>query len=157
MNALAAMRVLTKEADRFGNTEVARTHLARTSPSYVGHLLLLHEAEWGNWGKLEETIRTGHSPVTRHVFETDPELGANVLSVLDRIGQQSGPALATRVELGEARTLLDLGGGGGMNVIGFCTIYSGLRRTVVDLMETVKAEERALNDAGFDARIPQMA
>src|SRR3989454_1488101 len=69
------MRVLTKEADRFGNTEVARTHLAKTSPSYVGHLLLLHEAEWGNWGRLEETIRTGHSPVTRHVFETDPELG----------------------------------------------------------------------------------
>ncbi|MGH2359916.1 MAG: methyltransferase family protein, partial [bacterium] len=50
MNALTAMGVLTKDADRFGNTEVARAHLARTSPSYVGHLLLLHEAEWGNWG-----------------------------------------------------------------------------------------------------------
>ena len=153
MNALAAMRVLTKEADRFGNTEVARTHLAKTSPSYVGHLLLLHEAEWGNWGKLEETIRTGHSPVTRHVFETDPELGANVLSVLDRIGQQSGPALATRLELGEARTLLDLGGGVGTNAIAFCTVYSRLRATVFDLPQTLKTTERAIKEAGLDSRI----
>src|SRR5437867_5836548 len=74
MNALVAMRVLIKEDDRFANTDVARTHLVKASPQYVGHLLLLHDAEWNNWGKLEETIRTGRSPVKRHVFETDPEL-----------------------------------------------------------------------------------
>ena len=153
MNALTAMRVLTKDADRFGNTEVARAHLVRTSPSYAGHLLLLHEAEWGNWGKLAETIRTGHSPVTRHVFETDPELGANVLSVLDRIGQQSGPALAKRLELGEARTLLDLGGGAGTNAIAFCTVYPRLSAIVFDLPQMLKTAERAIKEAGLDSRI----
>jgi len=153
INALVAMRVLTKEADRFTNTDVARTHLVKASPQYVGHLLLLHDAEWNNWGKLEETIRTGRSPVKRHVFETDPELGANVLSVLHRIGQQSGPALAKRLELGGAKTLLDLGGGAGTNAIAFCQVYPDLVATVFDIPQTLKTTERMVKEAGLEARI----
>jgi cyclopropane fatty-acyl-phospholipid synthase-like methyltransferase len=116
-------------------------------------LLLLHEAEWNNWGKLEETIRTGRSPVSRHVFETDPELGANVLTVLDRIGQQSGPGLAKRLELGGAKTLLDLGGGAGTNAIAFCIAYPQLSAVVFDLPQTLKVTERVVKEAGLEGRI----
>jgi hypothetical protein len=91
LNALVAMRLLNKEGETFGNSAAAATHLVKHSPQYIGHLLLLHDAEWENWGKLEQTVRTGQRAVDRHVFETDPELGTNVLAVLHRIGQQSGP------------------------------------------------------------------
>jgi DNA-binding transcriptional ArsR family regulator len=94
LNALVAMRLVTQEGTLYGNTSTAEKHLVRHSAQYIGHLLLLHDAEWNNWGKLEETIRTGKRAVDRHVFETDPELGANVLAVLHRIGQQSGPDFA---------------------------------------------------------------
>lgn len=153
MNALVAMRLLTKDANRFANTHTAQTYLVQAASGYVGHLLVLHDAEWGNWGKLEETIRTGCSPVSRHVFETNPELAANVLSVLDRIGQQSGPALAKRLELGEAKTLLDLGGGAGTNAIAFCTVYPQLTATVFDLPQTLKLTERNVKEAGLEGRI----
>src|SRR6185295_9874935 len=93
MNALVAMRVLRKDDDRYANTQAAQNYLNKSEPGYVGHLLLLHDAEWSNWGYLEETIRTGKSRARGHVFETNPELGVNVLQVLDRIGQQSGPTL----------------------------------------------------------------
>ena len=48
LNALVAMRLLTKAADLYGNTGVAETHLVRHSPQYIGHLLLLHDAELNN-------------------------------------------------------------------------------------------------------------
>ena len=153
LNALVATGVLTKDGDRFANTTVAQTHLVKTSPSYIGHLLILHDAEWNNWGRLEEAVRTGRSPVTRHVFETDPELGANVLSVLHRIGEQSGPALARRLALGEARTMLDLGGGAGTNAIAFCTVYPNLKTTVFDLPQTLRVTERTVKQAGLEDRI----
>ncbi len=153
MNALVAMRVLNKDGDRFANAEAARTHLVKGSPQYVGHLLLLHDAEWNNWGSLEETLRTGRSPVSRHVFEADPELGAHVLSVLHRIGQQSGPALAQRLELDHAKTLLDLGGGAGTNAIAFCTTYPDMRATVFDLPQTLTVAERTVKEAGLESRI----
>lgn len=153
MNALVATGVLTKDGDRFANTSTAQTHLVRTSPSYIGHLLILHDAEWSNWSKLEETIRTGRSPVAKHVFETDPELGANVLSVLHRIGEQSGPALAKRLQLDGVKTMLDLGGGAGTNAIAFCLVYPNLTATVFDLPQTLRVAERTVKQAGLEDRI----
>jgi len=153
LHALVAMHVLTKDGERFANTEVARNHLVRSAPRYVGHLLLLQDAEWSHWGKLEEAVRTGRSPVTQHLFETDPELGGNVLSVLDRIGQQSGPDLARRLGLDRARAMLDLGGGAATNAIAFCTVYPALTAVVFDLPQSLRVAERAVKEAGLDGRI----
>lgn len=153
LNALVAVRLLSKSEQVYANTPVALTHLVKHGPQYVGHLLLLHDAEWDNWGKLEEAIKTGRSPVTRHVFETDPALGANVLSVLHRIGQQSGPDLAKRLGLNQARTMLDLGGGAGTNAIAFCRVYPTLSATVFDLSTTLPLTERTVKDAGLEGRI----
>ncbi|MGC4099359.1 MAG: methyltransferase [Nitrospira sp.] len=153
LNALVAMKLVTKEADLYGNSSTALKHLVRHSTQYVGHLLLLHDAEWNNWGKLEETIRTGGRTVDRHVFETDPELGSNVLAVLNRIGQQSGPDFAKRLKLTGSERLLDLGGGAGTNAIAFCQVYAQLRATVFDLPATLKLTEKTVKDAGFESRI----
>ena len=153
LNALVAIRLLAKNETVYANTLVAQTHLVKHGPQYVGHLLLLHDAEWDNWGKLEEAIKTGRSPVSRHVFETDPALGANVLSVLHRIGQQSGPDLAKRLGLGQARTMLDLGGGAGTNAIAFCRVYPTLSATVFDLATTLPLTERTVKEAGLEGRI----
>ena len=43
----------------------AASHLVKHSPQYIGHLLLLHDAEWENLGRLEQTIRTGRRAVDR--------------------------------------------------------------------------------------------
>jgi precorrin-6B methylase 2 len=153
MNALVAMRVLRKQTDRFANTSVAQTYLVKTAAQYVGHLLVLQDAEWDNWGRLEETIRTGQSPVARHLFETNPGLGANVLSILDRIGQHSGPELAKRLKLDNVSTLLDLGGGAATNAIAFCHVYPILKATVFDLPDTLKMAERRVKEAALESRI----
>ena len=156
LHALAAMRILTKHEGRFANTGVARKHLVKVSPDYVGHLLVLHDSEWVNWGKLEETIRTGVSPVRRHVFETDPEMGANVLAVLDRIGRGSGGNLAKFLQLDGVERMLDVGGGAGTNAIAFCREYPHLKATVFDLPSTLRVTERSIKEAGLDDRIAVM-
>lgn len=153
LNALVAMKLLTKEAELYGNSSIAIKYLVRSSPHYVGHLLLLHDAEWNNWGKLEETIRTGKRTVDRHVFETDPELGSHVLAVLNRIGQQSGPDLAKRLKLVGRERMCDLGGGAGTNAIAFCQVYPDLHATVFDLPETLKLTEKTVKEAGLESRI----
>jgi SAM-dependent methyltransferase len=156
MNALVAMRLLTKEGEIFANTPVAAAHLVKQAPQYVGHLLILHDAEWTHWGKLEEAVRTGRSPAKQHVFETDPELAANVLSVLHRIGQASGPDFAKRLALDSARSMLDLGGGAGTNAIAFCRVYPQLTATVFDLPSTLSLTERTVKEAGMESRINLM-
>ena len=153
LNALVAMRLLSKDGETYANSATAAKHLVRHSAQYIGHLLLLHDAEWNNWGKLEETIRTGQRSVDRHVFETDPELGANVLAVLHRIGQQSGPDLAKRLQLNGPVRFLDLGGGAGTNAIAFCQVYPELTATVFDLPATLRLTEKTVKEAGLESRI----
>jgi predicted O-methyltransferase YrrM len=153
LNALVAMRLLEKDGEGYGNSTVAATYLVPHSSQCVGHLLLLHDAEWENWGKLAQMIKTGQRSVDRHVFETDPELGGNVLAVLHRIGQQSGPELAKRLQLSGTIRMLDLGGGAGTNAIAFCRIYPELSATVFDLPATLRLTERTVKEAGLDSRI----
>ena len=153
LNALVAMGLLMKSARLYGNSGTAEAHLVRHSPQYIGHLLLLHDAEWNNWGHLEETIRSGKRTVDRHVFETDPDLGANVLAVLHRIGRQSGPELAKRLRLEGPQHLLDLGGGAGTNAIAFCQVYPELTATVFELPATLTLTEKTVKDAGLESRI----
>ena len=153
LNALVAMRLLEKNGEAYGNSTVAATHLVRHSSQYIGHLLLLHDAEWENWGKLAQTIKTGQRQIDRHVFETDPELGSNVLAVLHRIGQQSGPDLAKRLQLSGTVRMLDLGGGAGTNAIAFCRVYPELTATVFDLPATLRLTERTVKEAGLESRI----
>lgn len=157
LNALVALRLLGKEGDRYRNSATAAAHLVRHAPQYVGHLLLLHDAEWNNWGQLEQTVRTGRRAVDRHVFETDPELGANVLAVLHRIGQQSGPDFAKRLQLSGPLHMLDLGGGAGTNAIAFCRVYPDLAATVFDLPATLRLTEKTVKEAGLESRIALLA
>lgn len=153
LNALVALRLLQKEGERYRNTQAAATHLARPSSQYIGHLLLLHDAEWDHWGRLEETVRTGRRAADRHVFETDPELGGNVLAVLHRIGRQSGPEFAKRLQLSGPCRLLDLGGGAGTNAIAFCQVYPELTATVFDLPATLRLTEKTVKEAELQSRI----
>ncbi|HKC94218.1 MAG TPA: methyltransferase [Nitrospira sp.] len=157
LNALVAMRLLSKDGESYANSATAEKHLVRHSAQYIGHLLLLHDAEWNNWGKLEETIRSGRRSVDRHVFETDPEVGANVLAVLHRIGQQSGPDFAKRLQLSGPIRLLDLGGGAGTNAIAFCQVYPELTATVFDLPATLRLTEKMVKEAGLETRIALLA
>ncbi|MFN3680531.1 MAG: methyltransferase [Nitrospira sp.] len=157
LNALVAMKLLLKQGDHYANSPVTGQYLVKSSPHYVGYLLRLHDAEWNNWGKLEETVRTGRRMADRHVFETDPELGGNVLTVLDRIGRQSGPELARRLKLKGPVRLLDLGGGAGTNAIAFCEVYPDLTATVFDLPATLRLTEKTVKERGLTARITLMA
>ena len=157
MNALVAMRVVTKEEKVYTNTVVAERYLVQSSPEYVGHLLTLHDAEWNHWGLLEQAVKTGESPVKQHVFETNPELGAQVLTVLDRIGRGSGPALAQRLNLSGTNRMLDVGGGAGTNAIAFCREYPELTATVFDLPATLKVTKHCVDEAGVADRIQLQA
>jgi len=156
LNALVAMRALNKQEEAYANTVAAQKHLVKSSPEYVGHLLILHDSEWDNWGKLEHTIRSGTSPVHHHVFETDPEMGAHVLAVLNRIGRGSGLNMAKYLQLHHVEHMIDIGGGAGTNAIACCQEYPHLRATVFDLPQTQHLTEHYVKEAGLEGRIALM-
>src|SRR5580693_8619221 len=58
-NALTALGLLHKSEGRFALTDSARRYLLRDSSEYLGGMILFDAALWDEWGRLEDSIRTG--------------------------------------------------------------------------------------------------
>jgi ubiquinone/menaquinone biosynthesis C-methylase UbiE len=153
MDALVALELLNKEDDQYGNTPQVAEFLVKTSPFYMGELMLLQDAEWNHWGKLEEIIRTGQPPVSGNLFMNRPEVAEQTLKVLDRMARRSAPDLVRKINLSHYHTFLDVGGGAGTYSVQFCKQNPGLQATLFDLPETLTTTRKTLESEKMEDRI----
>jgi len=153
MDALVTMGLLKREGDAYKNIPELAEFLVKTSRFYMGELMLLQDAEWNHWGKLEEIVRTGKPAVKDNIFISHPALGATVSRVLHRMAQRVAPALAEKIDLAAYKTLLDVGGGGGAFSIAFAKRYPHLKTTLFDLPQTLKISRENIEKEGLLDRI----
>ncbi len=108
------------------------------------------------WAHLAEVVRTGE-PAPRRTDTGDhrdpAELRAFICGMKD-ISRRSSEEVADALpELGDARHLLDLGGGPGTAAITFCRRWPGLRAVVLDLPEVVPIAAEEIATAGLADRV----
>ncbi|MBI3803813.1 MAG: methyltransferase domain-containing protein [Nitrospirae bacterium] len=153
LDALVSIGLLKREGVRYANTPAVAEFLVKTSPFYMGELMLLQDEEWEAWGKLEEIVRTGRPPVTGNIFMNRPEIGAKILRVLDRMAKRVAPSLAERLDLSSYQTFLDVGGGAGTFSIAFSKRYPQLQVTLFDLPQTLVTTEKNVEKEKLSDRI----
>lgn len=153
LNALTAMGLLSKEGDRHAATPFAARFLARSSPEYLGHIILHHHHLMASWLHLDEGVRSGR-PVRDQVSRTDDatvresfEMGMFNLAML------LAPRIVTSIDLAGRRRLLDLGGGPGTYAIHFCQQNPRLTAVVYDLPSTRPFAETTIARFGLADRI----
>ena len=71
LNALAAMGLLDKSADRFSLTPIATNHLVRSSAQYLGGMILFDAGLWNCWENLAEAIRSGAPVRSPDMYQGD--------------------------------------------------------------------------------------
>lgn len=153
LDALVAMRVVTKRARQYANTRLARRFLVSTSPEYAGHQLLFEDCHWELWGKLAQRLLLGRPLGQRSVFHTDAGATALLLEGLHRDALRIAPGLARALDLGGARNLLDVGGGAGTFSVSFCKENPRLRATIFDLPNALHVARRVAAECGLKDRI----
>src|SRR5271166_6690231 len=72
-NAMVALGLLDKRANRYALTETSRRYLLRSSAEYLGGLILFDESIFGTWTHLEQTIRSGAPARPTDMFQSRPE------------------------------------------------------------------------------------
>jgi len=137
LSALVVIGVITCNGERYTNTPIVAEFLVKTSPFYMGELMLLQDAEWEAWGNLEEMVRSGHPKVIGNLFMNRPDLAELTLNVLHRMGQRIAPSLADKIDLSAYRSFLDVGGGAGTFSMAFCKRYPNLAAILFDLPQTL--------------------
>ena len=153
LNALTALGLLAKEGDGYANSSFADQFLVRGREHYKGDQLIVDDAYWGLWGRLEETLMTGASPLDGSLFHNDADLAERLIVGLHRDALSIAERLVKRVGLKGARSLLDLGGGAGTYALAFCRRYPDLKATVFDLPNATRVTRSVVKEQGMQGRV----
>lgn len=155
LNALTAIGLLTKKQDKYANTAASRSFLAKTSPQYIGYMIMHHHNLVEAWSQLDKSVKSGR-PV-RKTAVLDKEERESFLMGMFNIASHIAPPLANEIDLKGRRHLLDLGGGPGTYAIHFCLANHELKATVYDLPATRPFEEKTVAKFGLSHRIGFLA
>lgn len=130
LDALSAMALLQKNGIGYNNTDFSRNHLVRSSPRYMGHIILHHHHILDGWAQLDTAVATGRS-VDKRSYGAEIERQSFLLGMYN-LSMNLAPELAKRIDLGGCSRLLDLGGGPGTYAIHFCLANPQLQAVIFD-------------------------
>ena len=156
-NALVAIGLLQKNDGRYHLEHSTRRFLVEASPEYLGGMILFDAELWDEWGRLEDSIRTGAPARTPDMFQSTPAATGRFITAMDTLVRARGDDrwTAEHLDLGGARTIADLGGGPGTYLVEFLRRYPDLRGALWDLPATLEVA-RAILTRRTPAMLPRI-
>jgi len=153
LNALAALELLEKKGESYGATPFSAKYLSRTSPDYLGYIILHHYHLISAWAYLDEAVASGAPLRERISHFSDEASRENFEMGMFNLAMQIAPRVVPKIDLSGRRRLLDLGGGPGTYAIHFCRHNPGLSAVVYDLPTTRSFAEETIARFGLAGRI----
>ena len=152
LDALVAMEILDKRQEQFSNTEAGAAFLVKSSPRYVGYLILHHAELVDSWRQLDKAVRTGKPVRSRSSGSSGPRL-EHFLRGMHVQAMGVAPRAVGKIDLGGRDRLLDLGGGPGTWSIQFALHHPQLKATVFDLPVSRPFAEETIAKFGVSDRV----
>jgi SAM-dependent methyltransferase len=147
-NALVALGLVRGDSSGYALTAVSQRHLVESSSEYLGGMILFDEALWSTWERLADSIRTGGPARPPDMFQSRREDTARFIRAMDSLVRARGdaPWTAAHLDLSQARTIVDLGGGPGTYLVEFIRRWAGLRGALYDLPATLEVAREILSE-----------
>lgn len=127
---LAMAGLLRKQGERYANSRLGASLLNAHHPAYRDSYLELMKNHWADWSRLPESVRSG-LPID-HAVPDDPAYRRRFTWAMHHRTLETAPAIAAQLNLRQAKTLLDLGGGPGTYAMAFLGKNPQLQATVCD-------------------------
>ena len=157
LDSLAALKLLEKRGESYAATPFSAEYLARSSPQYLGFILLHHHNLMASWAQLDEAVKDG-GPLRERVSHMSDEAARESFEMgMFNLAMQLAPRIVPQIDLSGRRRLLDLGGGPGTYAIHFCQRNPGLAAAVYDLPSTRPFAEKTIARFGLADRIAFVA
>lgn len=153
LNALAAMDLLEKTGEQYAATSFSGKFLSRTSPDYLGHIIMHHHHLISSWTKLDQAVQSGEPVRERISHENVESSRESFLMGMFNLAMLTAPKIVPQIDLSGRRRLLDLGGGPGTYAIHFCQQNPELSAVVCDLPTTRGFAEETVARFGLSDRI----
>jgi len=161
MNALVSLRLISKKAEKYVNSELARSYLVKGSPFYQRNLINLIAQGSNVWSNLGEALRG--EPIPKKTNEKRKEVFDRSFILAMAEAAMRGPlqrtikAVSRLDEFKKARRLLDLGGGHGLYAIGFAQENPSLKTFIFDLPPVTEVAKDFIKQYGMQYRVDVLA
>jgi predicted O-methyltransferase YrrM len=160
LTLFAAMGLVEERQQVFHATRLAREHLGRTSPWFLGPyyeslknrpvaldlLTVLRTGKPANWSSLKDGQDW-------HVAMTSDAFAAQFTAAMDCRGVYLAQAVATAIDLSGRRRLLDIAGGSGIYACSLVAHHPHLSATVFEKPPVDAIAARAIASRGYDGRV----
>jgi hypothetical protein len=153
LDAIAALGLVVKEGSDYALTGFAATHLVRSAPDYLGHIIMHHHHLMESWAKLPAAVRNGGPVRGRVSHAAEEEMRESFIMGMFNLASQLAPRIAAGIDLSGRRRLLDLGGGPGTYAVHFCLQNPQLAATVYDLPTSRDFAEGVVARYGLTGRV----
>ncbi len=133
LDAVTALGLLEKRDIGYRATPFAAEKLSKTSPGYLGHIIMHHHHLMPGWSRLDEAVITGR-PISNPVSHGQDEgIRESFLMGMFNLASQLAPRIAASIKLDGCCRLLDLGGGPGTYAVHFCLANPDISAVIYDL------------------------
>jgi ubiquinone/menaquinone biosynthesis C-methylase UbiE len=155
LNALVALDLLRKEGDFYRNGPAAEEFLAG-GEGYRGSIFKHIHHCWDAWNGLPEVLRSGRPAESREaaILGEKEEWTRDFIRGMDDVTRDLAPRVVRQLDLGEARVLLDVGGGPGTYAAAFLEAHPNLREVrLFDLPGALEVGREKLASRGMLDRV----
>lgn len=155
LNALTATGLLEKAGDRYRNAPVANEFLVQ-GRNYRGSIFRHIHHCWQAWSDLPQVLRAGHPAAPREaaILGEREDWTRDFIRGMDDVTRELAPQVAGQLELGDARVLLDVGGGPGTYAAAFLAAHPALREVrLFDLPQALSVGRERLAARGLLDRV----
>jgi hypothetical protein len=151
--ALVTAGLLTEQDGRFSNTPEAQHFLVKDTPSYMGNMQGQLANNWAAMLQTAESIRTGIPQTHVDFSHSPPEEVEAFLRQINVRTVVTAHELAERYDFSTAKTLVDVGGGGGGLALILTQACPHLQATVVDLPQVTPITQKIVDEEGAADRV----
>ncbi len=152
LNALVAMTLLKQHDGAYANTPLSMAFLTKTSPRYIGHIIMHHHYIMDSWCRLDQSVLSGKPARSRSSTHDEAQRKSFLMGMFN-MAMNLVPVVVPIIDLSKRRNLLDLGGGPGTYAIHFCLHNPQLKATVCDLSTTRPFAEKTIAQFSLTDRI----
>lgn len=159
LTSCVSLGLLTKFGTLYGNAPASERYLVKGDPAYFGDYYR-YQIDRQVYPYMERLDAALKGEEVRGLY--NEQFADAAAAEAFTVGQHSGslgPAhmLARAVELGERRTLLDVGGGSGAFTIAFCRRNPEISATILDFAAVIELARRFTAEAGLEGRVAFVA
>ncbi len=158
LNALASMGIVDKTDHLYKLNEEWQPFVTRSGERSMKQWISLVSGHLETWAQLAEFVRKGEPLKSiMEMLGTDPDSMRAFIDAMHNKGLKAAWMIARECPVGEAKHLLDVGGGPGTYALEWCKLYPHLTATIFDILPVTKVAHDYIQKYGLQDRVKTQA